>query len=470
MNDNEKAILKSLQKEFEKAEQVAEKAKIPLATIMSLSAELEANRLLQSKKTVRETIALSQEGRNYLEKGLPETRLQNAAMEKIPLKEAIVKAGLDENEGKIALQWAIKKQLINVEKQGTEILISKLDNKGEDDELLRQVAESQFNDDVQKVKYLEQRKLVEKKVAKEILLRITNEGEAALKDSKKQITQITPQILKSKDWKNAEIKPYDLQTVVSGITIGKRHFYNELLDEMKEALAGLGFQEEHGELVELSFWDLDVLLMPQDHPAREMHDLFFTKYSGKVQQPELVERVKKAHQQLWNGTWKQDLAEKVILRSQMTALSPRLLYNLKQTPARKFMIGKVFRPDEIDWKHFIEFNQCEGIVADEKMTFRELLGYLKVFAINICGAEDVKFVPSYFPFTEPSVELFAKINNKWAEIGGAGMFRPEMLEALGIKVPVLAWGLGIDRLALIRLGIKDLRDLHSQDLELIMKT
>jgi phenylalanyl-tRNA synthetase alpha chain len=105
---------------------------------------------------------------------------------------------------------------------------------------------------------------------------------------------------------------------------------------------------------------------------------------------------------------------------------------------------------------------------DENMSFRELLGYLKEFAIEVFGAQDVRFVPDYFPFTEPSVEMHAKIPGKgWAEVGGAGMFRPEMLSALNVKVPVLAWGLGIDRLAMIKLGTKDIRDLFTQDLGLL---
>jgi phenylalanyl-tRNA synthetase alpha chain len=131
-----------------------------------------------------------------------------------------------------------------------------------------------------------------------------------------------------------------------------------------------------------------------------------------------------------------------------------------------FCIGRVFRPEAIDWKHLMEFNQCEGIVCDETMNFRDLLGYLRDFAIDIFGAEEARFAPSYFPFTEPSVELLARMPERgWMEVGGAGLFRPEMLSALEVDVPVLAWGLGLDRLAMLKLGITDIRELFSHDLD-----
>jgi phenylalanyl-tRNA synthetase alpha chain len=158
------------------------------------------------------------------------------------------------------------------------------------------------------------------------------------------------------------------------------------------------------------------------------------------------------------------------MRSHCTSVSARSLAKGIKPPARLFTIGKVFRPDTIDWSHFIEFNQLDGIVVDEDMSLAELLGYLKRFAIEIFGATGVKFVPSYFPFTEPSVEMYAEIPGRgWVEVGGSGMFRPEMLEALNIDVPVLAWGLGIDRLASMTLGISDIRMLHSTDLAQLKK-
>ncbi|MBI5036094.1 phenylalanine--tRNA ligase subunit alpha, partial [Candidatus Micrarchaeota archaeon] len=244
----------------------------------------------------------------------------------------------------------------------------------------------------------------------------------------------------------------------------------------REKLVGLGFEEEHGPLVELEFWNMDALFMAQDHPAREIHDVFMLEdpTKGEILDKEVVEQAKKAHEEGlegskgWRYRWDPEIAVRLVLRSQTTAVSARRLAKGIKPPLRMFSIGRVFRPDEIDWSHFIEFNHCEGIVVDENVNFRELLGYLKRFAVEVFNAEEVKFAPSYFPFTEPSVELYAKIPGRgWAEVGGAGMFRPEMLSALGIKVPVLAWGLGVDRLAMLSLGINDIRDLFSSDLALL---
>ena len=131
-----------------------------------------------------------------------------------------------------------------------------------------------------------------------------------------------------------------------------------------------------------------------------------------------------------------------------------------------FTISRNFRRDVIDATHLPEFYQCDGIIVDPDMNFRQLLGMLKDFAREFAYTEDVRFVASYFPYTEPSVELFANHPDLgWIELGGAGRFRPEVREPLGIKSEVMAWGLGFDRLVMLKLGIRDIRQLFSTDLK-----
>jgi phenylalanyl-tRNA synthetase alpha chain len=124
----------------------------------------------------------------------------------------------------------------------------------------------------------------------------------------------------------------------------------------------------------------------------------------------------------------------------------------------------------VDKTHLTEFNQVEGIIIDKNLTLRDLLGVLEKFAVEIAGAEKVKFRPDYFPFTEPSVELSAyKKGVGWIEFGGSGIFRPEVTLPLGIEEPVIAWGLGIDRLFMMRAGIAEIRYIFSNDLDWIRR-
>ncbi|MBU1120623.1 phenylalanine--tRNA ligase subunit alpha, partial [Candidatus Micrarchaeota archaeon] len=139
-------------------------------------------------------------------------------------------------------------------------------------------------------------------------------------------------------------------------------------------------------------------------------------------------------------------------------------------PGKYFCIARCFRPDVVDASHLIEFNQLEGFVVDESMNFRHLLGLLKGFAEEITGAKKVEFIPDYYPFTEPSVQLNALHPEMgWIEFGGAGIFRPEITENLGIKGRALAWGIGADRLAMFKLGIKDVRELFTTNIDWLRK-
>jgi phenylalanyl-tRNA synthetase alpha chain len=120
----------------------------------------------------------------------------------------------------------------------------------------------------------------------------------------------------------------------------------------------------------------------------------------------------------------------------------------------------------VDATHLSDFYQTEGIVLGEEVNLRTLLGFLEMFALEVAGAREVKYVPGYFPFTEPSVEVHIKHPVLgWFELGGSGIFRPEVTASLGVHVPVAAWGIGIDRMALMALGLNDLRELFSYDIE-----
>jgi len=170
----------------------------------------------------------------------------------------------------------------------------------------------------------------------------------------------------------------------------------------------------------------------------------------------------------WRIPFSEDTTKELLMRTQTTAVSARQLMSKDlEIPGKYFTIGRCYRPDVIDATHLTEFNQLEGIVLGENVSFRQVLGMLESFCKKMTGANKVKFLPGYFPFTEPSVEgfIYHPKLNKWIEVAPAGIFRPELTEPLGIKVPVLAWGLGVDRLFMIKEGINDIRHLFSYDLD-----
>ncbi|MBI2445321.1 phenylalanine--tRNA ligase subunit alpha [Candidatus Micrarchaeota archaeon] len=448
---------------------LAEKAGVAVSSVMSVLAGLESDGFAVLRKEERKRAELTDEGNAALKNGLPERRLVRVLGKKaLALGEAFKKANLSPAEQGIALMWAKKSGALTIE--GGKASVAS-DKPSESETALEALAAGKSAD----VSLLIQRKLARDASEKTVLASITASGKSALKDPEADagmVSALTPEMLKSGSWKGQKFRPYDLKTVVAPVLAGRKHPYQEFLQKMRDKLVGLGFREVDGSLVETEFWNMDSLFMAQDHPARDLHDVFYVEQPslGLLPDDVFVQKVKKAHEEGlegskgWRYSWDPRTSARLIARSHDTGISSRELHRSKEFPDRVFFIARVFRPDEIDWKHFIEFSQLGGYVAGN-IQFSDLLGQLKTFAQEVFQAEDVKFVPSYFPFTEPSVELYAKIPGRgWAEVGGAGMFRPEMLSALGVSVPVVAWGLGIDRLAMVSMGITDIRDLFSHDL------
>ncbi|MFV2041169.1 MAG: phenylalanine--tRNA ligase subunit alpha, partial [Candidatus Hydrothermarchaeales archaeon] len=159
------------------------------------------------------------------------------------------------------------------------------------------------------------------------------------------------------------------------------------------------------------------------------------------------------------------LASKTLLRTHTTSTTIRRLAEGGKQPIKVYSIGRVFRNERVSYKHLPEFHQIEGIVAGD-VSFKNLLGILKEFYGRM-GFDKIRFRPAYFPYTEPSleVEVYFEQKKSWIELGGAGIFRPEVTEPLGITYPVLAWGLGLERLAMLRLDLTDIRALYRSDID-----
>jgi len=290
-----------------------------------------------------------------------------------------------------------------------------------------------------------------------------------------EISGLTPDLLRDGKWRARRFRRYNLALKPSRVLIGRRHPYAEFLDQVREKFIALGFAEMRGDLVENEFWNMDALFMPQFHAARDIHDVYFVKqpsHASALEEP-FATRVAAAHEtggdtgsRGWRYRFDLERAKRLVLRSQGTALSARTLAANPEVPGKYFAIARCFRYDQVDATHASDFYQIEGIVLGRRIDFRHLLGLLKLFAVEVAAAREIRFAPAYFPFTEPSVELHANHPALgWMELGGAGIFRPELTRALGVDVPVLAWGLGLDRMAMTALGINDIRQLFTTDLE-----
>jgi len=406
---------------------------------------------------------LTEEGRKYLAVGLPEMRLAKILRDG-PI--ALQDAQKEVSEFGIAIKWAKDKGIAEM-RDGKIFLVGE-GSFPEMDALRKVAGDRQISDE--EAGMLLGRKLVEK---------VSREVEALEKQVKGgYIVQITPEMIKTGVWRQAKgFAPYDkaLRQQPRTIFQGKLHPYRQLINELREKMVGMGFREARGPYVESEFWNFDALFMPQDHPGRGTHDALSVKSDAdsKILDRGLWDRVKATHEFGWTtgsrgwGKWRAEVARKLVMKSQNTAVSAREMAKRKSegAPYKIFAIDRVFRHDVVDAKHLTDFDQCEGIIVGEGLNFRHLLGYLGEIG-RMFGAQDVRFKPSYFPFTEPSLEIYANIPGLgWVESGGAGIMRPEVTAPLGVELPVLAFGMGVGRLAMIKMGSSDIRDIYSENVQ-----
>ena len=295
-------------------------------------------------------------------------------------------------------------------------------------------------------------------------------------ESRREVSQITPELLVSGEWRQVDFKPYDVDLATEPLYPGKKHPLQRVIERTRKAFLEMGFEEAVSPYVESGFWDFDALFQPQDHPAREMQDTFYVETPGQSSLPEdreMVERVRRTHEDGgetgsvgWRYQWDPAKAKQNVLRTHTTATTIRALAANPKGPRKVFSIGRVFRRETIDYKHLPIFYQVDGIIVDEGASLASLMGTLGAFYESM-GFDKFIFRPGFFPYTEPSVEVFIWHEEKqdWFEMGGSGIFRPEVTEPLGCTEPVLAWGLGLDRLAMLLYDRKDIRDLYLSDLE-----
>ena len=482
------SVLKKIGQEID-IEKLVKTSGIQDSNLMRSIFSLSEKGLVELEETEKSFAHLTEEGIAYLKHGLPERQILETALNRggeITSVEVSKEMGLKEDTINIALGWLRRKGWASLTNRDGKIVIitGKMHDLGVDEKLLVMFKDNQElnindlpEDYREAVGILGKRNLIEttEKTIRKVIL--TKKGEALTEDELEEILEVsalTSDLLKGDAWKKVRFIPYDIKADPPVIYPGKKHAYLEFLEEVRRFLMNMGFVEAASPYIETEFWNFDVLFQAQDHPAREVHDSYALKdpVQGRLPDEGLIRRVRATHENGWiTGStgwqykWNLDLARRLILRTQTTATSARYLSSHKEAPLKMFCISRNFRPDFLDATHSMEFYQCEGIVMDKGVNFRNLLGFLTEFS-KAFGIDEVRFKPGYFPFTEPSVEGFVfhpKLG--WIECLPGGIFRPEVLKPLGLKYPVLAWGIGIDRIAMASLGINDIRELFTKRLD-----
>ncbi len=460
-----------------------------LVEVMNAASWLQAKGLVTMKERVIRSYRIAD--RALARKPLPERRALRAVLKakgRMPVPKLQAACKFDDAELAIALGWLRRKGWATVDKgdEGSVLVLTEAgraaaDVRTPDEELLARLARSELSEgavDPKLLKDLKSRQdLVREREAVRREIALTPAGEkvvAAGLELKPEASLVTTDLLRDGKWRGVEFRRYDTKAFAPSVWPGKRHVLSAYLEKIRRIFLDMGFTEIEGDYVQSAFWNYDALFQPQDHPARDTLDSFYLAKPRTVPLPDdaVVRRVAEAHEngggtgsKGWRYAWQRSEAERALLRSHTTAITIHWLADHPTPPQKGFIIGRNFRRDAIDWKHLPEFHQIEGVVMEEGANLAGLLGTIEEFYMRL-GFTRVKFRPGYFPYTEPSMEPEGQLpDGRWMELGGSGIFRPEVTQPLGIHAPVLAWGLGLERVIMALEGIPDIRQLYLSDLD-----
>ncbi|GIU70714.1 MAG: phenylalanine--tRNA ligase subunit alpha [Candidatus Nitrosocaldaceae archaeon] len=453
LHDIERRIILALRDKKMSIEALAKETNLSIDQIRRGIEWLKYKNLINVSEKVERIIELDSKGREALEKGLPERILINKLKEvnEISIKDLKQKLDLN-NEFNAAIANAKTKGLIAIEKGVVKLLD---DKKGNDELLLERLKEPISYDDLSKdeleaYNILKKRpNYIKEEVKKIIEVSLTDQGYNLIDE----ISKIKERII-------------DVEAQAPIIYAGRKHPLQDVIDEVREVLIGLGFQEIDGNYIQSSFWNFDILFTPQDHPAREMQDTFYlnAKSDEKIDE-RIIKKVANIHKNGWHYRWDREESRRLVLRTHTTSITIRYLADNKPEEASIFSVGRVFRNEKLTYKHLAEFHQVEGIMTNENVTLRDLMGLQREFYYKL-GLKKVKFWPTYFPYTEPSLQsmVYHERLGKWVELFGMGIFRPEVTAPTGVKNPVLAWGGGLERIAMLKYNLDDVRELYANKL------
>jgi phenylalanyl-tRNA synthetase alpha chain len=459
LHEIERKVLKSLANGKLSIESITQQTGLNTDQVRRGVEWLRHKNIVNVSERISRFVSLGSEGVKAVEKGLPERRLVNSlvSLGEMRIAEAKKHSGLDDAEFNVAVSNARSKGWIGISEG--KIAVSADVKESSEEKLLTRLSRERLSSEMLNAEELtayQQLKrrpnYAEETETKSVEIELSQDGKAILEDVMRQ-----PETGRA----------IDVTAPAPVIYAGRKHPLQDIIDEVREVFIALGFEEIDGPLVQNSFWNFDALFTPQDHPAREMQDTFYIANlrAREIAEKKVVANVSNMHKKGWNYKWNIDDARRYVLRTHTTPVTIRYLADNKPAEARVFSVGRVFRNEKLTYKHLAEFYQVEGIVVGKSVTLRDLMGLQTEFYSKI-GLKKVKFWPSFFPYTEPSLQsmVYHERLGKWVELFGMGIFRPEVTLPLGIKNPVLAWGGGLERIAMLRYGLDDVRDLYSNKL------
>ena len=439
---------------------------------------LKFKNLISIEESSTQRVFAAPEGIAASQKGLPERRLVNSLKEgKVTISEVLASGDIKNEETNAAIAGARRNQWIQLvegkmvptpltaKKSPEEMFIENLKGGG--------IEISKLTEEEKRVLELLKKRpnYIDIKEERELRISLTDAAKKIVPTLNQENLErrLTTELITSGKWKETNFSALDVEAPAPVIYPGRRHPLIEIIEEIKEIFIGLGFSEIEGPVIQSGFWNFDALFTPQDHPAREMQDTFYI--SAQTQPPisaskDQISKISRVHKERWNRQWNVQEAQRLVLRTHTTPVTVQHLAKVKSSDVgRFFSVGRVFRNEKVSYKHLVEFHQVEGVSTSEEASIRDVMGLQKEFYAKM-GIKRIKFWPTFFPYTEPSLQsmVYNEKLEKWVELFGMGIFRPEVTKPLGIKNPVLAWGGGIERIAMLRFGLDDVRELYGNKL------
>lgn len=463
---------------------IVDKLKLDQSAVERSFLALEKEGLAEIRKEEKDVFVLTDEGVKVLKDGLPEILLLKEIENGKGLKD------LDTYLKGVGLGWAKRKGYIDFYKGEVRLTEKGKDALNGEEEEIKALRDVEKGKGVDKdiLDILKSRKFVQVKKEKFKFIKLTEKGMKFDMVVDEEIKKIDSDIINKELWKGKKFRKYNIDNVIKDNYPGKKHFVRQVHDYIKRIWLSMGFESMDGNFVVPALINFDALYSRQDHPARELHDTFYLRKPKlsklKRYSDEIKEDIRKVHENGgdtgsigWRYEWNKDVSKRNVLRTHTTSVSVEKLIELRKDidkgiSKKYFAIGRCFRNETVDWKHSAEFFQTEGIVVDNNANFRHLLWYLKTFFKKM-GHTEIRFRPAYYPYTELSIEpeAYNEERGTWVGLGGAGMFRPEVTKPLlGREVPVLAWGLGLDRIVMESYGLKDIRELYMANIDTLRKS